>query len=201
MKLFCINMREAADRRQHCESHFAACGLAARGLDVTFVEGFPARLCSIRHVNKNFSLGMVGCYITHERLIEEIARNDYGLTVIMEDDVQLAEGFADFIKDFQAPCDWDVAFIGWYNGDHQPTEPIDDTWERLIDGQGFAWGLHCYIVNGRKGAENILSILHPMWLQIDVQITSAIKHGKLQGLMLRRPLAHQGGFKTQVQGV
>lgn len=196
MKLFCINMREATDRRQHCEKHFAE-----RGLDVTYVEGFPARLCSIRHVVKTFSMGMVGCYITHERLIEEIARYDHGVTLIMEDDVHLAEGFADFLGNLQMPCDWDLAFIGWYLSGEQPRVPIDEVWEKPVDGTGHAWGTHCYMINGRKGAENILRILHPMKLQVDVQMTTAMKRGELKGLLMRHPMAHQGGFATQVQGV
>ena len=196
MKIFCINMKGATERRQHCESHFAA-----RGLDVSFVTGFPARQCSIRHVVSSFTLGMVGCYITHERLLEEIARNDYGPTLIMEDDVHLSQGFADFIGSFEAPCDWDIAFIGWYGKGGQLTEPIDDTWCRLIEGRGHAWGAHCYMINGKKGAENILEILHPMQLEVDVQITTAMKRGQIKGLLMKSVLAHQGGFATQVQGV
>jgi len=194
MKLFCINMRGASERRAHCERHFAE-----RGVSVAFIEGFPARQCSVRHVAKGFTMGMVGCYITHERLMEEIVRNGYGVTIILEDDVMLAEGFADFIAGIHIPHDWDVAFIGWGSIDGQKLKAIDTTWTVPLAGPGRVWGTHCYMVNGKKGAENILKVLHPMTDQVDLMMTQAMKCGKLKGLLLSRPLAVQAGFVSQVQ--
>jgi glycosyl transferase family 25 len=195
MKFFCINIKSAVDRKVHCITEFER-----EQIDVQFVSGFPAKLSSVRHVATTLSMGMVGCFISHERLLEEISRNDYNNTVIFEDDVKLNNGFKLKLENVlqTLPSDFDIAFLGWYKkGLLNSLVPVNNDWFTV--GSAHVWGTHAYLIKNGESAAKILDTLHPIRNQVDLQILEDMRNGKINGYLLKTPICHQGGFQTQVQ--
>ncbi len=99
-------MKHAHERRQHCDKQFADAGI-----QVQDVNGFNGKRLGLAH--PVLIRGKIGCFLSFLKLYEEIARNDYGTTVIFEDDVVLHHHFKNKLERALPvlPEDWDMAFI------------------------------------------------------------------------------------------
>jgi GR25 family glycosyltransferase involved in LPS biosynthesis len=200
MKYFCLNIETAADRRAHCENEFAKAGI-----DVQFVNAFEAARNNVRYIHDGFRPGHLGCYISHLQLIQEICRYDHGPSMIFEDDVRLMDGFQEKLGTamLTLPADWDMAVVGWWpaHWDYSriSSAPVNGHWIQISSGR--IWGCYCYVVNGRKGADNVMQVLQPITDHLDEALYGAVKDGKITAYFLAEPLARwEEGFPSQTWG-
>jgi len=174
MRFFCLNLKDSTLRRASAEAEFER-----EGVPIEFVIAYPAAQSGIVAPTKMFTSGMIGCAISHERLLEEAVRNKYGPFIIFEDDIQLQSNFMNRLKSAMdsLPEQWDMAFLGWYCSDSR--EWKEDRGWYVSPTTGFSAGFLCYAVNGAESAARVHSLMHPLRTQIDLQIMEAGRAGKL----------------------
>lgn len=98
--------------------------------------------------------GAWGCMSSHRRILEDAIMDGVGQLLVLEDDAEPADGFADKVKDFmaQVPRDWDGIMFG---GQHFGFGPIfSGNIRRCYDCQR----THAYAVRGRYMRD-----LYAMW--------------------------------------
>ena len=198
-RFFCLNMDHATERREFCTKEFAKAGL-----DVTFVRSFDTKFNGIRHIRPDYKVGHLGCCISHIHMIEEIGRYDH-TGVVMEDDITLVEGFGGKLDAALAtlPDGWEIAYIGWWphfwNYTNLQTIEVNEHWLRIT--KGGVWGNYSYVINGRKGADKVLSVLQPISGHSDDVMHGAIVEGRLRGYYLKDTIAFfTDRFKSQTNG-
>ena len=199
MTFFCLNIDSATERRAHCAEQFAKASI-----DVQFVSALDTRMNHLRHTDPSYRIGQLGCYLSHLRLMEEVRRYDYSPAVIMEDDISLCDDFRTRLDAamLTLPEDWEVAFIGWWPEYHDhtriTTEAVNADWMRATGGA--LWGTHCYMINGRKGAERLMQIMQPITAHVDDHLYAQMMQGKIKGYLITEPLADQSQrFPSQTQ--
>ena len=193
MRFFCINLRRATERRRHCEEQFRAAGL-----DVTFIRGFDGRASRLHHEEEWVS-SQIGASISHIMAVEEIRHNDYGPSVIFEDDVVLEPDFSHKLDAAlcSLPVDWDVAALSWFtSGEGAEFRSVNDHWQKFTAGN--VWGQDCYLVNGAKGAEAVLDCITPIRSHIDRMFWESCRDGQMTGYFIKQQFVKQGGgFPSQ----
>lgn len=167
MKTFCINMKDAIARRQHCEKEFER-----EKIDATFVRGFPGRASDLvmNSANRRWMNCQIGVCISHYMVVEEIRHsNTNEFTLVLEDDVYLPNDFQNKLKNllYDIPNDFDIACISWFvgNGFEADFRPVNDNWQTFIKGDIF--GCAAYIVKNSASAEKILQCISPINSHID----------------------------------
>lgn len=190
MKVFCINMKDATDRRAHCEEQFAKAGLTA-----TFVRGFEGRASKLRH-EQDWISQQVGVCISHYMVNEEIKHSKINEPVLVfEDDILLKENFrielGNAIK--RLPFDWHIAALSWFVGEgySAQTHHLSDVWCEFISGD--IWGCGAYLVNGYKGAEAVLNCITPIRSHIDRMLWECCRDGLMNGYF------HSGAMEEKWQ--
>lgn len=187
---FCINMKEATDRREHCEEQFAKAGV-----DAIFVRGFPGRASKLRH-EQDWITCQLGACISHYVVVEEI-RHIFSHVLageesirhpmlVLEDDVILSDNFIEqYIKALESlPDDWDVAALAWFKGtEGTKLEDVNSHWQKFVSGD--VWGQAAYIVNGAKGAAKILDCIVPIRSHIDRMFWECCRDGLMTGYFLK----------------
>jgi len=195
MKIYCINMKDAAERCAWCEEQFKR-----EGMDVTFVRGFDGRASRLRHEQEWISK-QVGVCISHISLMEEI-RHSFQLDeiyLVFEDDPIIE---ADFMNKLLArietlPEHWNVAAVSWFGGDKgAEMERVNDDWSTFKSGD--VWGQCCYLVNGSWGANQILECITPIRSHIDRMFWECCRDGLMKGYFMNNPLVLPNwSFKSQ----
>jgi glycosyl transferase, family 25 len=126
-KIYVITLKRAADRQEMIRSHL-------EGLDYTFFFGqdkleldIPAleresvyneklAITNSRY-NKPMTPGQIGCACSHVKVYEDIIKNNYGKTLILEDDVIVdftnMAHFNFIIKEL--PANWNLLYLGYSN--------------------------------------------------------------------------------------
>jgi GR25 family glycosyltransferase involved in LPS biosynthesis len=122
---YVIHCEKHTDRLDHIENHLKKNIPELRVWKGTFIENFEEntedqikKYCSNIHYDTSIykfkSPGELGCYLSHHLLIKHIMENDNqnGFTVILEDDVQLCNGFKEKIEDIlnNVEIDFDIIF-------------------------------------------------------------------------------------------
>jgi len=150
-----------------------------------------------------FSLGAVGCYMSHASVWEHIVRHSIPMLAIFESDVlldpQFGARFRDLVQDIQRrqsleeqeeeeeeqeqeqeeeDASFDVGMIGYYQTNPIQWEEDRGTsalWRKMKLGS-YVKGTHAYIVTLR-GARKLLSCAFPIEVQVDAFLSRAIVRG------------------------
>ena len=120
--------------------------------------------------------GHLGATFSHIGLLQVIVDTDLGRTVVFEDDCVVHSNFKRELNkclekmDLLDP-DWDILQLGFScSYDSYSKCHLNDNVE-IIDGSiirlGYAIGLFGYVVNGSKGAQNVLDNVFPIPWHID----------------------------------
>ncbi len=135
-----VNLAFRDDRRVETEEEFARYGFPIQANGVQFFEasspneaaGFP-------------SPGVRGCFLSHQRIIEEALASDAPNILILEDDICFSSRIAELeasIVDELKRLDWDIVYFGH-------SLPIDSgvpRWEKLTKPTIQS---HFYAINGK----------------------------------------------------
>lgn len=154
-------------------------------------QGKKFQLNSPHYSHINY--GMVGNFISHIMLLRQ-QQVKPGWTLIMEDDILLAENFTEKLKGALSsmPTDRDIYFIGWipyiYDENTYPykEQPIEghDKWLDVVHFHG-NFG---YLVKN-SNIEHILNTLPEMYQNVDWTILDLQKSGKLKCAFYNEPIA------------
>lgn len=181
IKFYCINSYWKKNRRTHAEQEFAKHDLA-----VDFVSAIDAGALQVRAVVESLSKGMVGCYLSHLKLIEEISRQPTGYYVVFEDDVTLDNDFTSRLNEVvQAlPVGIDIAFLG-YQG--ESGIEIDKHWRFIADTH--VHGFYGYILTP-LGAKKIVKSIDTIRAEIDIQVLQLVRSGAINGCFIANKIVH-----------
>ena len=109
-----------------------------------------------RSPNRNFTVGEIGCTLSHIKCYETFMSEDIDFCVILEDDVIIPEYFDEKITNIiqnLKNIDWEFLYLGRNKVDFgKPDEEYDDNFVKA----GYSWWCCGYMLN-KKGAEKILS--------------------------------------------
>jgi GR25 family glycosyltransferase involved in LPS biosynthesis len=152
--------------------------------------------------NKNLTRGMVGCYMSHVSLWENIVR-DNKPAIIFEDDIRSRNKFT-LTNDIEKllrmiPDDWDLILLGYHdfktNRGTVNKKIINSTICKL---SGWLTGLHAYIIKPET-VEKYLRVASPISDQIDHTLSNKVYpslniYGPIDSVLL---FGYQG--KTLIQ--
>lgn len=121
--------------------------------------------------------GVVGCWLSHKRLLTHLAGLNLGTSVghlILEDDVQLPDNFLSGSDRWsevarRIPYDWDIVYLGMSEG--AKGMPVADGVVKLAPGPQ-QWGTYAYLVKHGSIKTKILPALRFMTDAIDEQYNS-----------------------------
>lgn len=161
---------------------------AVVGSNMTEFEGVDRSVFHhhfVEEVKERKLYGHIGATLSHLGVWHDISYNDYGPTLVLEDDAILGKGWQKkLIKIIsKLPSDWDILLLGWAC----PYNATDRC--RLNDGlkvkDGFVKpkkfiGLWAYMVNGRRAADKILKDILPLNWIVDHEISRLIHMNDLQ---------------------
>ena len=101
MRILFINLARAADRRRNMERQFSAFGLNFERLEATDGQMLTAADRALvddkkrRHITPYpLSDNEIGCWLSHRRALAAIAGGTAEMTIVIEDDAELAPDFA-----------------------------------------------------------------------------------------------------------
>jgi len=150
-------------------------------------------------VELNMTPGMVGCFLSHLHVYNEIKKSTKDYALIFEDDARM-------IRDIQAstinnikniiPNDWDIILLG-YDVSHPLNHDII-RYDNYIKVYGF-YGTHAYLIT-KAGAAKMLNLVKiPFTNQIDYVMGELCKLGLLNVYGVPAPVAWQEARFTDVQ--
>ncbi|HET8540708.1 MAG TPA: glycosyltransferase family 25 protein [Anaeromyxobacter sp.] len=142
-RVYVVSLARAADRRARMRRRLV--GLDFRFLDATdkleldreklraegmFDESRVPR--AFRH-RAEMVLGHLGCSMSHRRIYEEIVRNGWRRTVVLEDDADPDEGALDRLPEAlaQLPATWELCYLGHLTKDGRVGRDAATPGERL----------------------------------------------------------------------
>ncbi len=194
MKHYCIYLKSSG-RVAFQEEQFKA-----QDIPVEFVKGIEGDKLGIRHVANYYTPGMLGCFLSHKLIIEQIARsNTKEICAIYEDDAVLS---ADYICKLNRrikylPKLWDIALLGYMHTQGSYSFPINLYWGTMFYKNPH--GFYGYIINGSEGAKVIAEYLDTITDQVDIQVFKKVKEDKIKGYLSIRPIVGHRGVETTVQ--
>lgn len=159
-RIYCINLEERTDRRQHMEM------LAARmGWEITFLPGIK-----VNHKDEHHTAGMIGCFQSHASIYRMAQERGYSSYVVLEDDIDFIPGGEYLLEKAteNIPAEADFLFFGFVQdgGLMAYNKKINDYWVS----PGAGWGCHAYAVLNQKTTESLVSGTQVMRMEIDRQL-------------------------------
>lgn len=205
MKCYLINLDRSTDRLAYMAAQLSRVGLEY--LRVPAVDGrslTPSELRALVTINDRWKAPLtpseVGCFLSHRRCLEEIAKSSDQYAMVVEDDIEFAQDTADFIREIDClPSNADLVKFET-NGKKvlidAPTQIADTRYAvaRLLSTHIMSAG---YIVS-KDAAARLLAQMDKAWAPIDQFIFSA-EHGVFDELVIYQctpALCRQAGLAS-----
>lgn len=138
--------------------------------------------------------GAYGCRMSHLRILQDCLMDDVQSVMILEDDADITDGFADKVADFlaQVPDDWEGIMLGGQH--HAPPIPTG------IDGVvrvRYAQRTHCYIAR-----PSYMKALQRRWGNATVHIDWLMRDWQHQHIIYAPDpwLVGQAGGRSDIRG-
>ena len=142
-------------------------------IDKLKMDGFlPSDGIDKHVIGRNISVGQVGCFMSHQRVLLAILQQEEPYAVVVEDDVELCPGFIENVKNVihsmeQKQTDFDLVRLHVVD-DQKSFLPAELKGVMPVP-NGF-WGTVAYLVK-KKNVATILETLFPMNSTIDIQLS------------------------------
>mgnify|MGYP006270388861 CR=1 FL=1 len=215
---FVINMRKNMDRMAHFDWQYNRSELAARPYTrVEAVNGYelgdqikdhvsPKVWLGLEYLRKSrkrlgegqLTAGMIGCYMSHYSIYEQIVASGLPYAIIFEDDAQIHPRIYTKIvrsvveEDGTYPPDWDVLLLGHWC---KMCNPITRDYSQVK----YFWGLHGYMVS-QRGAQKLLENREQeISMQIDHYMSWLAQKGRLNVCSIHPSYVVPGNFGTDLQ--
>lgn len=184
-KIFVINSNPRADRMKAMTERFKELGLVKDHFE--FCEKFKFEAILGGHVDasrynitypRGLNGGELGCYLSHLEIYKMIDANNWGKTLILEDDAVFTPHFHTYFKlHYDAlPEDFDMWFLGRGNYDYQNLKKSQKELEffgtqyEVTEGLWASkrnWLTHAYVVNGKAAKYLYENAIKDLYLTID----------------------------------
>lgn len=142
------------------------------------------------------TLGMIGCWLSHQQIWQELIRNnEQDPVLIIEDDFKIGPiGFRAVMNTAlkEVDEDWDFIMLGYFAENSKL--PISNS---LCIASEFS-GTHFYLINP-KNLKKKIHLFDKMTTQIDWKIKELMNMGELNVYLTNTNLSSQSGFITTVQ--
>lgn len=208
LDVFLINLEKNKDRLIHFRREYGRSDLRSIPFErFDAVDGRKLILedvvtpLALKEINEPYrtkhyqlSRGAVGCYLSHLALYERIAAGDKPYALIFEDDVTFDEDILRSVNRAlpDLPDDWDVLLLGC-------TCIKCDVQDVHYDVRRF-FLMHAYVIK-RDAAKSMSAYLSKKLVsqQLDSELSDMASHGRINVVCMRRAIAHQGDFPTDIQ--
>lgn len=197
----CISLPFRQNKFKHLETFFKKKNqplhlLSAINGKEIFQERFNNEVLSQGYqqhfINHPDQKGHLGAACSHIAAWQKVIDNNYGLTCILEDDVILDNNFLELMEDridrmMKVDPDFDILYLGGscsydtYQKCHFNDNKFPQ--EDYIYEVGYLIGLWGIVINGKKGAENILNQIFPLKWHIDHHLMNLITTKKIKAYM------------------
>jgi GR25 family glycosyltransferase involved in LPS biosynthesis len=148
-EIYCINLPSSVERWNTVSETFTKLGImprvkriVARPPDADIIQATPEGLLRLG-INFN-PIGMLGCSLSHLKILTKVLNNRSSNVLIFEDDVMFTDVFS-FEKlnnaILELPPTWDILFLG-----ADPVQPTLKYSENLIK-VTHTWGSYAYALN------------------------------------------------------
>ena len=116
--IYCINLKKSKQRYNTVVQQFNAQNININRFEA--VDGFNLEKQTlldknIISPNLKFNSAVIGCYLSHLKLWNQLKKNNIKYAIIIEDDIILSEGFKENLKNIletQMPSDFDIVYLG-----------------------------------------------------------------------------------------
>lgn len=133
-KVYLINLKRRPDRLENFLKYYRKSDMKSQKvikfdaidgsmLDVSKIPLTELAKAELQQLNttgfrtKHYQLtkGAIGCYLSHVKIWENIMKNEYGITLVFEDDAQVPEDLNQKIHEEMKyiPDDWDIILYGY----------------------------------------------------------------------------------------
>ena len=199
--VFCINLERSTKRYNKCKDDFDKFDITINRFDAidgsklfinknlynlfdnlilpTYNTTFNSRFARWMkpNINLHLSKGEYGCSLSHISLWQKIAKENYDIVIIVEDDVKPLSGISNLTQKIsQIPQGWDIIYISFVNCGKKDKIHHDI----FIPKAG--WTTSGYIVNN-KSCKKLLSFL-PMEGPIDVHLLKLFNTKKINAYVI-----------------
>ena len=185
MLFYCINLSFRPEKFARVQNMFSKQGLELRLFEAIHGQNLRLDLFDDRFLNKWYKQflqknknqrGHLGCTFSHLGLLQLIVDCDLGQTCIVEDDILIESNFKSQLEDVvqrmnNVDPNWDILHLG-FSCNYQDYVRCHENDNIELQAQkiaklGYAIGLFGYVVNGARGARNILNNVFPISWHID----------------------------------
>jgi glycosyl transferase family 25 len=167
IQVYVINLKRSADRRAWMQSELGRVGVGAEFLAAADGRRFQAR-CNAK--NGLLSKQEVALVISHRRAWRKLLSSGAAHAVVLEDDVHLGAGFADFLAVDFSRYAFDAIKLETWNSRVWISRRGKPIGRRRLHRLGYEhFGAAAYVVS-RAGAHKLLSATRPIVEPVDVTL-------------------------------
>jgi glycosyl transferase family 25 len=177
--LVVISLIESQDRRDYISEQLDKSSIPFRFFDAERLKEYPpaydARARLSMHGN-HMNLSEVGCYDSHYRIWEQLAASDDDIWCVLEDDVELADNFADRLAAaMQAPLAFGVMRLCDFGGDGSWVVGTLPDGSILKDHRKQPFGTQGYLIH-RSAAVTLLEYAKRILYPVDDLLNRSWEH-------------------------
>ena len=221
--IFCINLKENEDRKEHIKKYFKGTkfinAINTKGekwknyknhlTENAIIQLEESKKTKRRKEHYELTPGAVGCFLSHLKIykhIIEIPNLNSNLFLILEDDGIPKLGFSNKIRKIlnNFPEDLDILLLGCniFSSDTKKIKVNEEEYLKLNGDKTFFTELHCYLIS-LKGIHKILKEMekqnNKFYQQYDSFLSDLVKKNKLNIYYLKSSIAVQSQFPTNIQ--
>ena len=214
LKVFVISLERAVERRAHMQRLLAEVGLEAefvsavdgRAMTATDRAQYDSRLAR-RNYRSEMTNSEIACYLSHYRLYERIWRENLPVALILEDDIDIAAGFVETLKDLMADPDpeWSVVRLQTQRGRvAQPSSTNDLGRHVRSAGGGNLYQIDTHVLGGcaylmrRQGARAMLDYGRRISRPIDQTMDRFWENGIVPYVVRPFPVRQHPDFQSEI---
>jgi GR25 family glycosyltransferase involved in LPS biosynthesis len=157
-KIYCVNLPNSADRRKAVSIQFELFGI----LDRVIFDFAPVPPKEIKWSNDDFRPGILGCSLSHLKIMFNAIESDCSNFLVFEDDIKLNCDLLDnsmsrlggSLKEI--PPDWDILYLGG-----KPTAKVERLSNNLVSINDRMLGTYAYAFN-RKAVIEFVNLIFEM---------------------------------------
>lgn len=207
-KVFYINSRRRTDRFQRIRKRLQDQGIEAERIEAVW-GGTVDPKSYVVQAPRVLTLPEIGCWLSHRGIYERIKEEGWERTLILEDDAEFCEGFADLFTELysKVPSGWDFIYFGrwsfstyWTKADKHKSEFIgllEEIYPRLWKAED-CWHTHSYAINS-KCVDFLLKETEVMTNCIDGQLASI--HNQLKVYAIHPAIISQDDSVSSIQNI
>ncbi len=177
-KVYVINLKKREDRLNLVTNEMCKHRI--------FFERYDAVDGQLLQTELKLRKGVVGCKLSHQNVIRDIAVSNFKTAAVFEDDIILHSDFDVLFPLFykELPQDWDFVYLGGNNV--RPAVPITTHVHKTTR----TFALHGYLIKGHVAAA-MAREFHTWIRQIDVDIDGFLQCNKMKSYIFSPKLAFQ----------